>query len=1063
MLFKFNFLFFFITILSFSQNSITIKGSVTDYNGNVLPYVTVLVEETRTKYVTSQEGSFMIKTPKKSSLLFKSLGYQTKRIVVENEAFLQVVLEEKTEDLEEVVVIGYGIKREKKSLGTSTFTVNHDELNHSGQISLANALSGKVAGAVISTSSSASGSSSGIILRGVNSLNSSNQPLIIVDGVPINNYSVFSSNFQNSFDFGRGIDGINVEDIESLTIVKGASEAAVYGSRAANGVINITTKQKNTQGKLHVDISSTVHISSVLKAPKYQNTFGQGFGGAPGLSENVSFGPRLTGQILPWGNFVNGVQREKAFRAQRNQIEEFFTNGIQTNKRVAVYGGTKVLSGKVSFSNNQNDGIYPGSYDTNDRNLIHGSFQANLNRIKFGANLNYVNIKGKSVPGGESFTPINGLLQIPVDIDVNDLSDLNNPFNSVDNYFTPFGVINPFYALRTRGNTLEEKRFYSSWFANYKLSDAIKFNYTFGIDKNKQQVTTFASQIAPSPGSPNFGNVRSEGFYGEADIDVRQLNHDFTIDLSNKFSENIRASSTIGLNVNEVRSTVSSISVATQEDPGFFSLSNSSNSPDIGVNSILGNAFLGNSDLINGLSKRRLIGVFATTTLNYKEKLFLTGNVRNDWTSTLPAKNRSILYGGLNSAWIFTSSFPVIKNVINYGKFRLGYGETGLGTDPFNVFSEIRPTTISNQGFNGVNFPLNGVEAFEQGTRAENLNLKAERRQELEVGTELSLLNNRLGIDLTYYYALTKDQILPLPLAPTTGNSFQIANVGIISNQGIELLFHVKWLKNYHHFSWNTSFNYSKTNSVLEELNNNLGQVVLAGTDEIILTAREGEKIGLIEGRVSRRAPDGRIIVDNRGIPIPSNEREVYGDTQYDYTLGLSNTFRYKNASLSFMLDARQGGLLFSRTARITRFTGNSITTTPNNREPFVVPNSVQEIVANDGTVSFTENETPVVGFFNYLNSNSQDRNEVIDKSFVKLREVVLNYVFKDVKISKNTKIKQVSLSIIGRNLKIWTPKENQFIDPEVSSFGTDLRSHFGEFSLAPNTKSISFSVKASF
>ncbi len=1058
-------LILFISCLSFSQKLQTLKGNITNFKGNKLSYVKIINKQSSEVYVSNKNGEYLVKVKMGTILIFDFLGYEEKEIRVDGkQKTLNVKLKNKTEKLEEVVVTAYGIKREKKSMGAASFTIKAKELNNSSQTTIAKALKGKISGGIISSSSSSPGASSGIILRGINSLNSSNQPLIIVDGSPINNFSTFSNDLNGSFDFGRGIDDINPEDIESITVVKGSSETALYGARAANGVINITTK-KGSEEKISVDFSSILTLSNVLKAPKYQNTFGQGFGNEFGLSENVSWGPALNGQVLPWGNTINGNQLTKPFTAQKNHLENFYNTGIEITKSAAVYGGNDLMTGRLSISNRNSDGINPGKYDTNERNTLNASFKTKVNNVDVGGDFNFINTKGRAVTGGQGFSVINNLLQIPVDINVKSLEDLSNPFNSVSNYFTAFGVVNPYFSLKNRGTKFKEKRFYGSFYVDFKINDLLNFKYRYGIDNDQQKITTFGAKIKPEVNTVNFGRINDDGFYSEATIDVNQINHDFILSFDKKYNKSLSSSSTFGVNINQKKSEVSSLSVSTQDIFGYYAITNSTNAPDVGVNSILGRAFLGNNELVDGDNKRKLYGVFGTTTFNYKDRFFVTGNLRNDWTSTLPAKNRSILYGGINSAWIFSETFSLNNKIINYGKLRVGYGETGLDTSPYRVFSELRPTRINNQGFRNFNFPTIGINSYEVGNRAENLNLKAERRKEIEIGTELLLFKNRIGLDFTYYYALTEDQILNLPLSPSTGYSFQTANIGVVSNEGVELALNINWIHDFHGFKWNSSFNYAKANSILKELDDRIDKVVLEGLDTTTLIAVEGEKIGLLEGSVPKLSPEGGIIVGGDGIPIAASEKEIYGDTQYDYTLGITNNFRYKNVALSFTLDSRQGGLMFSRIADITHFTGNSIATTQNNREAFIVPNSVVEVTATDGSLSYVENTTPVSSkdLFNYYTSEALKRTEVIDKSFVKLREVALSYKLKNIPFSKKITLKELSISLIGRNLMIWTPSENQFIDPEVSSFGTDLRGQFGEYGLTPNTKSFSFSVKAHF
>lgn len=1058
-------LIFLQTNFSFSQSRPALKGKITDVNNYVISDVRIKIKDTNRVFYSNSKGEFKIEILENSILIFQHFSYQSQEVVFKGQPFLNIHLKKELNELEEVVVTAYGIKREKKSLGTATFTMNHQELTSGAQTNLANALKGKIPGAIITTSSSAPGASSGVVLRGFNSINGSNQPLFIVDGIPINNFSMFGNDINGSFDFGRGIDGVNPQDIESLNVIKGSSGTVLYGSRAANGVVIINTK-KGKSGVLNVDFSSTVTFSNVLKTPTYQKTFGQGFWGEHFLEENVSWGPKLTNEILPWGNFVNNEQQTKPFSFQKDQLKDFYETGIETNKNISISGGKNGSTARLSFGTTKANGINPGDFDVNKRNNLNTSFETIVDKFTFGGKFNYINAKGKGVPGGQISSVANDLLQIPVDIDITSFKNLKNPYNSVSNYFTNYnGVTNPYFRLQNRAVHFNEKKLNASFSVSAKINEHLQLKYQYGIDNTQQNIENSASKIDAEQGSINdFSEVEIDGFYAEATIGMTQENHDFVLNYENSLHKNLSIQSVVGFNQNGIKSTVNSASIASQDIVGVYSFTNSVDQPVLGRNSILGRQFggisLGKNDLIHGNSERKLIGVFATTTLNYKNELFVTGSIRNDWHSTLPSKNRSVLYGGVNTSWIFTQRIPK-NNVLNYGKLRLGYGETGVDTAPYQVHSEFLPSQINNQNLRNLNFPIGNINGFEVSNRLENLDLKAERRKEFEIGTELSLFKNRLGLDVTYYNALVENQILSLPLAPSTGYTSQTANVGTISNTGLELLLNVNWIPNFHDFRWSSTLNYSTANSKLKKLDNRIDKVVLGGIDTTTLIAKEGERIGLLEGSVPKLTEDGQVIVDSYGIPIADSEKEIYGNTQYDYTLGLTNTFSYKNVSLGFTLDSRQGGLMYSRTAEITRFTGNSITTTINNREPFVVPNSVIEVAGG----VYEENTIPINADnqFDYYTAEALNRKKVIDKSFVKLREVVLAYRLQDVRLSKKTVLKDLTLSLIGRNLMIWTPKENQFIDPEVSTFGTDLRGQFGEYTTTPNTRSFSFSVKAHF
>lgn len=529
---------------------------------------------------------------------------------------------------------------------------------------------------------------------------------------------------------------------------------------------------------------------------------------------------------------------------------------------------------------------------------------------------------------------------------------------------------------------------------------------------------------------------------------VKQLNHDILYDLSLDINEDFTIESTSGFNINIRNSSALSASVGSQDLFGFYSLSNSGEDPAA----------------TSTITESKLYGLYNTTTFGYQNALFLTGNIRNDWYSTLPEENRSVLYGGVNGSWVFTRTFGNLGNVMNYGKLRAGYGEVGVDTAPYQILPVFVPGSADDQGFGSVNFPLGGVNAFEVGNRAPNPNLKPERRKEFEAGFEVEFFKNRISLDFTYYNATVENQILSLPLSPSSGYTNQTANLGNIKNEGIEALLEFSLFRDPEGFEWQTALNFGLNDSELKELDERLDQVSLGGLSTTSLIAIEGEPIALLQGSVPERSPEGQVVVDANGVPVASSTKEVYGDTQYDYTLGITNTFSYKNLSLGFTLDIREGGLMYSRTAEITRFTGNSVTTTFNDREPFIVPNSVQRNISADGTVTYVTNTIPVEEAYmdDYYSATALDRANVIEKSFVKLREVVLSYNVPS-RIIDQTSLESLSFSIVGRNLFLWTPESNQYIDPELSTFGTDLASQFGEFSANPSTRSLGFSIKTRF
>jgi TonB-linked SusC/RagA family outer membrane protein len=1044
-----NFLTLLVALLiqvSFAQER-TVTGTVLDNMGLPLPGVSVVIRGTQTGTQTDTAGRFSIQAAPNQILVISFIGMTTQEVPATSTT-LTVTLRDEAVQLEGIVVTALGIRREKASVGAATTSLRAEEIVRGSQPNVADALKGKVAGVVISSASTDPGASSGVIIRGFSSLSGSNQPLYIVDGIPINDQSNFSNNLSGGYDFGRGSGDVNPDDIENITVLKGASATALYGSRAANGVIIITTK-KGRAGKLAVDFSTTTFFTNILRTPKYQTEFGQGWDGRHILNENGSWGPRFDGTPRIWGNVVNNSQLIKPYLFQKDQLENFFDTGTSLVNTLAISGGSGETTVRLSYSNTQQDGIYPTNADSFERNTISLSGTSKINRFTLSGNMNYVNTGGSAVATGQGLSAMNNLMQIPTDIPITEFRDYTGPFHNVSNYYTPYGVTNPYFTLNENGSDYNKERFYGSVEVNYAINDWSGLTYRFGIDQSNDLLRQWTAEVNALPGSPNQGSSTEQpGTYAEVSNSFKQLNHEALYNLDFKLTEKLSLSSNFGININYRSGYSTTASVASQIIPGFYSLSNTAEVPTLN----------------SSRDSRKLYGIFNSTTFSLNEQVFITGNIRNDWYSTLPPANRSVLYGGVNGSWVFTKTFTGLRNVINYGKLRAGYGETGVDTAPYQVLPIFVQTSI-NQGFGNYNFPVNNITGYGVGNRLGNPDLRPERRKEFEVGFEASLFKNRVTLDVSYYDAKVKDQILSLPLAATSGYTNQTANIGTLSNRGFEGLVTFSLIKNGNEgFNWNTSVNYATNNAVLEKLDPRLQQVDLGGLSSTSFVARQGQPIGLIVGPVPLTDPQGNIVVDANGIPIASPNREVYGDTQYDYTMGIGNTFSYKGVSLDFTFDIRQGGLMYSRTADITRFTGNSITTTYNDRQPFLVPNSVVRNTNAAGNVTYAPNTVAVdtEHMDDYYRAEALSRGDVIDKSFIKLREVVLSYTLPS-KHLERTFIKGMSFSLIGRNLFLWTPRSNQYIDPEVSTFGTDLRGQFGEFSANPSTRSMGFSMRANF
>lgn len=1032
--------------ITFAQER-TVSGTVVDDAGLPIPGVNVVIKGTTTGTQTDFDGKYQIQAAPTQVLVFSFVGMGTKEMPATSTS-INVTLAMAATELEGVIVTAVGIRREKSSIGAATTTLKADEVVKGQQTNIADAIKGKVAGVVISNSSTDPGASSSVLIRGIKTIGpKGNQPLYVIDGVPLLERSNNSSSLSNGYDFGNAAADINPQDIESMTILKGASATVLYGSNAAGGVIIITTK-KGREGKLTVEYTNATSFTQINRTPKYQSEFGQGWDGVHYLIENGSWGPRFDNQPRVWGHVVDNAQLLKPYSFQKDQLENFFTIGTSRINSVSVSGGHGDTTMRLSYTNTQQDGIYPTDADSFERNVLSISASSKVKNLSISGSMSYVNNFGSNVATGQGSTVYNNLMQIPNDIPITEFADYTGPFHNISNYYTPYGITNPYFTLNSNGAENRKERVYGSFEANYTVNSWMNLTYRFGMDFSTERSKVWTARIDAAPGSPNDGSTtESPGSYAESYDHNKRINHDILANFDFKLTEKFRLQTSAGFNILGDYGNILSASVASQDIPGYYNLVNSSQIPDVATYE----------------SSNKLYGLYDTATLSWDDQVYLTGNIRNDWFSNLPAENRSKMYAGGNASWVFSRTFPSIENVINYGKLRVGYGSAGVGTTPYNVYAINTQTNLST-GFGNVNFPINGINAYGIGNQMANPNLKPEVKTELEIGAEISFFKNRVTIDATYFDSKTKDQILALPLAPSTGYTSQQTNVGTLATKGFEGLININWVRSDDGFNWSSSVNYTTTETILDELDPRIAQANLGGLSTYEYIAQPGQPVGLIKGYVPETDPNGNVVVDVNGVPVAASTKQVYGDTQYDYTMGIGNTLSWKGISLDFTFDIRQGGLMYSRTADITRFTGNSITTIYNDRNPFIVPNSVVKNVAGDGTVTYSPNTTPidVEHMDDYYRADANARYNVIDKSFVKLREVVVSYKFPS-DILKDAYIQSLTFSVIGRNLFLWTPSSNQYIDPEASTFGNDLAGQFGEFSANPSTRSLGFSLKATF
>lgn len=1073
-------IFFLPALIMLAQNR-TITGKVTNSEGNPIPFATVVVKGSNTAASADENGNFSIQAPSNAVLVFSAASFQTSEVNIGTRQLVNITLGTQAA-LTEVVVTALGQSKSKAKLGYSTATFNSATISKNAPVGMLDNLQGKVAGVEISNTGGP-GSSTKVILRGIGVIaGANNQPLYVIDGVPLSdaqfqantNLAAAGNVFTNTQDFGNGMNDINPNDIESITILKGTAASSLYGGLAKNGAIMITTK-KGRAGKLRIEYSSSADFSLIGKLPDYETEFGQGWGGVFVLSENGSWGPRLDDKDRLWGAVVDNSQLIKPFSFQKNGMRDFFDMGSQYNNSIALSGGNEANRFFFSYGNTTSDGVMPTKADYLQRNTFALRTNSTFDKFSINSSFNYVNRKLNTPSGGQAGADGGGvfqsLLQIPVDIPIKDFKDYKNKFFNTDNYFTPYAE-NPYFGLYENGNIQNTDRFFGNVNMSYKFNNDISAEFRFGGDFTNARTKSWKQVASPTPGSWNAGN-NVEGAVKTPDVgSVAQasdyfgiINGDFIIkysrDINNKFS--LDALAGVNYYQSSIRSEATGITNLTV--PSFFNLSNTRLTPITTDFNLL----------------RRRMGAYAQATISFDNQLYLTGNVRNDWSSTLPTNHNSIFYPGANLSWV-ASQLLSAKNTISFLKLRAAYGRTGSDPAPYQVYPKLAAGTIPLP-FGTLNTPFNGVSGFSVDNVIGNANLKPIFTDEFEIGTEMKLLNDRIGIEVTGYDKKTKGQIFTVPIAPSTGYTNLVENLGTVSNKGIELTLNLKPV-NTKNFTWSVIYTYTKNWNKVEELTGATQNPLIFGLNGgAELRAVTGKTVASIYAPVPQRTSDGKIVVDaTTGLPTVNLEpldqfglaNGYFGSGLYDYTMGLSNSVSYKNLSLNFSFDYRYGGVMYSSTASLVLFVGNGIATTYNDRRPFIIPNSVNAITDVSGKVTYTENQTFIgatgsgqsdntYAYYNGAqNPAGQSAMTIISKSFLKLRDINLSYDLPHQWVSK-IGASNASIGVYGKNFLLWTPNSNVYVDPEATNLGNDLVSQFGEFAATPLSKNFGATLKITF
>ena len=1023
------------TQFSFAQTKI-ISGTVSDDSGP-LPGATVLIKGSSTGTLTDFDGLYNINAKEGDILQFSYVGMETVEKIVGASNTIDTKLKGNIEALDEVVVTALGISKKERGLGVSVGEIDSESLNRARSTSPIEALSGKVSGLKITQQSGTPGGSSSVIIRGATSLSGSNQPIFVIDGMPISNQSLNQDGITGGVDGGNRAGDLNPDDIESVSVLKGASASALYGARAKNGAIIITTKKGNRKGGLKIDINSSLRFDSPLKLPEYQNEYAQGTAGTYDKDNLNGWGPKISD--VADQTFTDFKGDDITLSAKPNNVKDFFNTGITKINSLAISGGDTKSDYRLSYTNTDVKGIVPNSnYKKNNYTINVG--RNFTDKFSLRTNVNYIKStsSGRTQQGSnDGNVIIENILGIPRTVSFNDLK--NNYINAAGNQIPlTQRTNNPYWVLNQNPFSINVERFIGSATLDYKITDNLKIVEKLGTDfynEDRQKLYSVGS----------LGTLK--GSFTNWDYYNKIVNNDIYLSYTKNNRNGISINAILGHNLYQTKYERTTLTGNNLTVPGLY--------------------VLGNAEKLNGTdysSKKEIYGVYTDINLDYKNTYFLNLTGRNDWSSTLPADNNSYFYPSINGAIVF-SEFIEDKSVINFGKIRGGYAEVGSDEDPYSLLFGFVPSDDYYVQFSlSNNLPQGGIIGFEAPRILPNANLKPQRKKEFELGFDLKMLRNIVGVGFTYYNSDTSDQLIDIDVPESTGFFSKTLNAGVVNNKGIELDINISpFINSNSDFQWDFGVVFNKNKQKIKSLIEGLDEFQLqSGWSGLTIKAAPGEEFGLY-GTQFKRNKDGEYIINaDTGLKeIKSGQR--LGDTAPDWTMGINNSFTYKNFGLGFLLDIKHGGTLFSGTTASLRAAGLAKETLANRGETFI-DSGVNEITNTDGSVSYSKNTTPVVSmeeYWSHQSSTSNTEGNIFDASYVKLREISFFYNV-PAKLLKKTGITRLKFGVEARNL--WIIDDNvPHIDPEVNFFGTGGPNATVEFASVPSVKSLGFNVNLTF
>lgn len=931
----------------------------------------------------------------------------------------------KTKDIQEVVVTALGIKREQKALGYSTTKVSGDDLTNTPSQNFVNSISGKVSGVQVVASGGAPGSASRLVIRGgAKSLTNSNEPLYVIDGVPISNANDGdSSNTVTGFASPNRAADINPDDIEDITILKGAAGAVLYGNRGSNGVVVITTKSgKNKSGKPVFEYSSQTSFENALVLPDYQTKYAQGAGGVYREGTSLSWGPEITGQTVSsaGAGARYGLGAQSITLRAYDPRAQFLKTGYTTTNNFSVSQSINKSSYYLSAGYSNQSSIVPNQGYRKFNFRFNGETQL-TEKLKSGINLSY-NKSWGDVPyiGQDGNNPIFALFHVPVSWDLQGYG-YERP-NGRQINFRGGSFDNPYWSVYKNNAETTSDRYILGVNFGYKANDWLNFSYRIGNDSFTDSRVLFRDIY--SGGAP-------KGTLLYSDVRRNELTSTLMAHINKDFGEKFNLSLNLGQDYNERRFRESEISGSELVLPGIINTNNIKTfNPGY-----------------NNTSRRTLFGIFGDLTLSYNNYLFLNVVGRTEWSSTLPKENRKYFYPGASLSFLFSDAFGIDKNILSYGKIRAGISKTARDASVYLVENTYRLASYGDGFTEGITFPFNGSAGYMFPRRINNPNLKPEFTTEYEVGIEMRFLKDRIGLDVSYFYNKNTDGIIPLDISPATGATSVWINSGATESKGLEASLRLTPIKS-SDFRWDLNFNFSRIRSKVLETYPGVDKVYLGGfAGNPAIFAVKGERYGSIIGSGYVRNANGEILVDDDGIPLYEDGKNL-GHVEPDWTGGISTTINYKGLYVSANLDVRMGGYIWSGTEELLDYYGVSAKTL--NRNTSVVFQGVNATTGKPNEVAVAQN----LDWYRFAQNNEM---YVYKNNWAKLRELAVGYRFK---LAGVPSIRGMEVGLYGRNLFLWTKVPH--IDPESSSFGSGNSQGASRFAF-PTTRSFGVNFKVQF